>query len=854
MRHSTRSNRHSLGGLVLIGSLLLLSCATDRNRPPELLSLPDYQLNVNQNFQLEVTAYDQDNDLIEFDFSLSPPPPTPTATSGGIPTIQKVSDYRAVFNWTPGNADVGQYNLTLIVRDIEGAETSETISLTVGEGHSTSGQWLSFIEPVGEATVIDLSTTSCFETAVRVQADALSDAEISVALTPPSPSSAFLTPSGPKSYQLSWCPQPEELSSQANFPFVLRATTTRGLPPVDKSYLVRTRSTTSQDCPGVPPSVTHMPPLDYVGVENIQLSIEVMDDIGVKSAPTVTYQVAPRDAQVPPTEFWETLIMTVDPRGTSSRWTASILPPVDPAGNVIFYRFLVSDDDDPNGIQCDHNFESQLYRISYLWDPSLASVGSLPCTPCIDDIQCGSPQDLCLSLDGARGGVCARACDTTVSCPDQFTCSMSGQCISDNACGATCAADIYESPIPGELGNNTQAGGTAISPGRYEQLSICSGDEDHYLVDVQAGQTLTARIEFTATQGDLDIELRDQRSPPQFPALRSNSTEDNFEEVSLRCSPVPATVVVHVSGFEGAQNNYELNITLSDQPCGTECIPDAYEADGGNNSIFFATPAFLNTTYQGTVCPRDVDYFSIILSQDERIEARLELNSADGDLALDLLNENQTILESADGLGRNTEILEFVAPTSGTYYLAVLSPPANANTPYELTIRGGSSQCSGTIQCDLDQYCDGLGRCVPNQCDASCEAGHSCVSPIAGRNPTNSNGTCVAMCERDTDCRAGERCKAFENFIKSCAPAGSQALGQTCSSFSDCQADMICLSSAGGYCAAAGCFSNNDCSVDTLCESLDGTLGCLKRCEQDIDCGRADLSCRQFSQGRACAP
>ena len=57
-------------------TLVLVSCARDGNSPPQLLSLQDYVLTANQNFQLEITAFDPDQDFIEFNFNLSPPPPT----------------------------------------------------------------------------------------------------------------------------------------------------------------------------------------------------------------------------------------------------------------------------------------------------------------------------------------------------------------------------------------------------------------------------------------------------------------------------------------------------------------------------------------------------------------------------------------------------------------------------------------------------------------------------------------------------------------------------------------------------------------------------------------------------------
>ena len=102
-------------------SLLMLlifgACAGDGNRPPELFGLEDQVLEVNINFQLEITAFDKDEDFLTYAYTLSPPPPTETQGRGGVPTLQKVSAYKAIFNWTPGNADIGQYALTITVQD-----------------------------------------------------------------------------------------------------------------------------------------------------------------------------------------------------------------------------------------------------------------------------------------------------------------------------------------------------------------------------------------------------------------------------------------------------------------------------------------------------------------------------------------------------------------------------------------------------------------------------------------------------------------------------------------------------------------------------------------------------------------
>ena len=142
------------------------------------------------------------------------------------------------------------------------------------------------------------------EESVRVQADQVSDDELQLALLPPSPPGASLTSLGSKAYTLTWCPQSSELTAQSAFPFRLQASTVRGFPPIDKSYLVRVRTETADSCLLSP--ISHRRLTDHIGVANA-LSVEVTDDIGIKSAPTISYQ---QRGTTEPDGAWDTLLMT----------------------------------------------------------------------------------------------------------------------------------------------------------------------------------------------------------------------------------------------------------------------------------------------------------------------------------------------------------------------------------------------------------------------------------------------------------------------------------------------------------------------------------------------------------------
>ena len=858
---------------VIIYSLLLLftslSCATSGNRAPSILSLQDQQLVTNQSFQLDVTGFDEDADPIDFEFSLSPPPPTPTLASAGIPSLQKVSDYNAVFSWTPGNADIGSYALTLIIKDNQGNQSQETINLEVVDAGIGGGQWGRFTSPVGEAAVLNLDETACFETTVSVEADQLAPEEISVMLAPPSPSSASLIADGFKSYRLTWCPEPQASNNQVNFPFVFRANTSRGFPSFEKRFLVRLRSSTSANCPGSAPTLNHQVPADYRGVENLELELEVTDDIGVKSAPTLFYQIvsSQNPTQAPDVNAWTSIVMNGQfmngmTTNVSNIWTAIIPAQVYSEPVTIYYRFLVSDDDDPDGVTCDHSVESEVFQIAYQWDTSLAMLGAGLCEPCVDDIQCGNSGDLCLNHGQADLGICGQTCSLDQGCPQGYRCQeaqsinqiSSLQCVSDNSCGVACLPDRFEAATP----NQTMTMGypaSEIEAGFYDMLSICGGDEDHYIIDIPSGLSLTARIEFQHSQGDLDLRAQALNPMNSIPSTTSLNVT-NFEEVTLSCVPVDTEALIEVFGYEGSENQYTLSVQVEERECEDYCQADSYENPTPNNNTFNASFVELNQVIEGSICPQDVDVFGYYLEAGTRIEVRLEHLSSQSDLAIDLLDENDLILASIDTIGRDIELLEFTPMVSAEYYIKILQPQALGNVSYTLSVRGGSSLCTQTNDCTEGQYCDASRSCVPNACDAMsrCESGHVCVSPIAGRLPVAQNGLCTDTCTSSAQCRTHEKCKAFENYTSRCAPSGNAQLAEACTNFSDCVGHLICLPAPGGYCAAAGCHSNSDCSGDSICEALQGIPACLKRCNTDNDCLRPDLSCQNFNGGKACAP
>lgn len=134
-------------------------------------------------------------------------------------------------------------------------------------------------------------------------------------------------------------------------------------------------------------------------------------------------------------------------------------------------------------------------------------------------------------------------------------------------------------------------------------LSICGeDDQDFFLFELQPGETLVARIDFTDSVGDLDMALF--RQGTQNPVETSNSTQD-FERI-VHTTNQGGRFFLRVLGFSGQEGPYQLQASLTDGPL---CEQDANEP---NDSFFDATPIEPFFPRLGAFCePGEVDVFAL---------------------------------------------------------------------------------------------------------------------------------------------------------------------------------------------------------------------------------------------------
>jgi hypothetical protein len=245
------------------------------------------------------------------------------------------------------------------------------------------------------------------------------------------------------------------------------------------------------------------------------------------------------------------------------------------------------------------------------------------CVQCIESAECG-PGFLC---DAA--GRCAatprcysdRDCRVPLAChvPTGACLERPPPCTSDESCASSQRCDIGTGACapracqPDALEpNDSPAAAFLASAGRYLDLTLCSGDVDHFAIALQRGDQLGVNVE-----GDLFAES-------SFSTAILDSSGRVLSSGRMLASFVAAsagTYSIRVS-TSGLAQRYDVGFFLSR---GTPCDDDRQEP---NDSPATAKPYTPGLPVEGVICPQDQDHFTLSVPMGRRVRASLTNYSA----------------------------------------------------------------------------------------------------------------------------------------------------------------------------------------------------------------------------------
>ena len=107
--------------------------------------------------------------------------------------------------------------------------------------------------------------------------------------------------------------------------------------------------------------------------------------------------------------------------------------------------------------------------------------------------------------------------------------------------------------------NDKDSEARSLSRGTYSNLTVCTGESDHFKVSVPGWSTITVTTNFIHRDGDLNLEMEWDAIVP--PWDDSSWTDNNSERVSYtNLSILDRTVYIQVFGYLGASNSYRITI------------------------------------------------------------------------------------------------------------------------------------------------------------------------------------------------------------------------------------------------------------------------------------------------------
>lgn len=247
------------------------------------------------------------------------------------------------------------------------------------------------------------------------------------------------------------------------------------------------------------------------------------------------------------------------------------------------------------------------------------------------------------------------ACGDNTHCLSGEVCALgSGQCVADTG---ACLPDRYEP-------NDVAATATRSGFVQEDALTLCDGDEDHFVYSLLRGDVLRVDVRFDRGASSLEAVMLDLNGRVIEVA---DATSDGA--VLMRFAQTSQDVVVRVRhvGGEASAAAYGLTVGVERMTCS-----DDVEL---NNIPSRATPYTAEGYMHGlTLCPSDTDWFSIEAQEGQGLYTTV-FDDTYWNAAVDarILSPSGEVLCDVWGIMTERDCHGVVAPETGVYRVGLIA-------------------------------------------------------------------------------------------------------------------------------------------------------------------------------------
>ena len=218
-----------------------------------------------------------------------------------------------------------------------------------------------------------------------------------------------------------------------------------------------------------------------------------------------------------------------------------------------------------------------------------------------------------------------------------------------------CVEDSYEP--------DSQSSPQMLRPGRIDDLGVCNGNDDYWRIDAEAGMALDIRIEFPSAVADVDMIL--MRASDQETLDISEGVTD-IEEIRYTAT-TDERLILHVYGYEGVSNMYDLILEVEDFSAG--CRGDAFES----NDEMADAEEIRAGRHEATICMGDEDWYAVDVAPGEGFDFGVAFERDMSALSLGLFAEQSGMapLEVRRSSGTTGQVVLSESPGGGRYFVRV---------------------------------------------------------------------------------------------------------------------------------------------------------------------------------------